>query len=232
MENFQFIDLIVLAMIAGFIVLRLFSVLGRRTGHEPQRDGSAPQSFPRRPGEPAQDQAADNVVRIPMPRRAREADIEPAYQGTPLEPGLVKLKIADPSFSPDGFLSGATSAFEMVVGAYAKKDTDTLKPLLSPDVYSQFSSAIQEREDRGETLETEIILLKPAKIEAIDVQNGRAQIDVRFQSEQVNIVKNAKGEVVEGDKDRVESVTDVWTFARDANSRDPNWVLVATRSVE
>ena len=231
MENFQFIDLIVLAMIAGFIVLRLFSVLGRRTGHEPQRD-SQPQSVPRRPGEPAPEQTTDNVVRIPMPRRAREADIEPAYQGTPLEAGLVKLKMADPGFSPDRFLSGATSAFEMIVNAFAKKDTDTLRPLLSPDVYSQFSSAIQEREERGETLETELVLLKPAKIEALDVQNGRAQIDVRFQSEQVNVVKNAQGEIVEGDKDRVESVTDIWTFAREINARDPNWTLVATRSVE
>lgn len=231
MENFQFIDLIVLAMIAGFIVLRLFSVLGRRTGHEPQRDGGTPQGFPRR-GDPAADQSSDNVVRIPMPRRTREPDIEPAYQGTPLEAGMVKLKAADPSFSAERFLSGATSAFEMIVGAYAKKDTDTLRPLLSPEVYSRFSAAIQEREERGETLETELVLLKPAKFETIDVQNGRAQIDVRFQSEQVNITKNAQGEIVEGDKDRVESVTDIWTFAREVSSRDPNWVLVATRSVE
>lgn len=232
MENFQFIDLIILAMIAGFIVLRLFSVLGRRTGHEPQRDGAPPQGFPRRAGEPAPEPASDNVVRIPMPRRARDPDIEPAYQGAPLEAGMVTLKAADPAFSAERFLSGATSAFEMIVAAYAKKDTDTLRPLLSPDVYSRFSSAIQEREERGETLETELVLLKPAKIEALDVQNGRAQIDVRFQSEQVNITKNAQGEVVEGDKDRVESVTDIWTFARDLSSRDPNWALVATRSVE
>lgn len=236
MESFQFIDLIVLAMIAGFIVLRLFSVLGRRTGHEPGhepgrepgRDGPAPRPL----GEGPAGATADNVVRIPTPRPRRGADIEAAFQGTPHEAGLVKIKTADPSFAVDQFLSGASTAFEMVVNAYAKKDTDTLKPLLSADVYSRFATAIQEREDRGETLETEIVVMKPPKIDLIEVDEGRAQVAVRFQSEQVNSVRNAQGEIVEGDKDHVDSVTDIWTFARDLNSRDPNWTLVATRSVE
>jgi predicted lipid-binding transport protein (Tim44 family) len=231
MESFQFIDLIVLAMIAGFILLRLFSVLGRRTGHEPGSDPAASR-FPRPGGDAPVEAGAENVVRIPMPRPRRGADIEPAYQGTPLEAGLVKLKAADPSFMVARFLSGAASAFELIVGAFAKKDTDTLKPLLSAEVYGQFASAIQEREDRGETLETEIVVLKPAKIESIEVENNRAQISVRFSSEQVNVVRNAQGAIIEGDKDHVQSVTDIWTFARDLASRDPNWALVATRSVE
>lgn len=230
MENFQFIDLIVLAMVAGFIVLRLFSVLGRRTGHEPGRDGPAPR--PRPIGDGPADRASDNVVRIPMPRPRRGADIEPAYQGTPYEAGLVKIKAADPSFAVDQFLSGASSAFEMIVQAYAKKDTDTLKPLLSAEVYSGFAAAIQEREERGETLETELVVMKPAKLKSIEVDGPRAQIAVRFQTEQVNTIRNAQGEIVEGDKDHVDSVTDIWTFARDLNSRDPNWTLTATRSVD
>ncbi|MHB1206283.1 MAG: Tim44/TimA family putative adaptor protein [Rhodospirillaceae bacterium] len=228
MEGFQFIDIIILAMAAGFIVLRLRSVLGRRTGHEPpQTPPQAGEAFGRSP---------DNVVPMPVPaaRRGREGamDIEPAYQGTPMEAGLVQLKMADPSFSVARFLEGAAKAFEMIVAAYAKHDTDTLKPLLSADVYAGFASSIQDREERGETTETELVVLKPPKLESAEVVDGRATVAVRFQSEQVNVVRDKSGAVIEGSRDHVESVTDVWTFARDIASRDPNWILVATRSVE
>lgn len=235
MEAFQFIDIIILAMAAGFIILRLRSVLGRRTGHEPTppdaRDPhapTAPEPFSRNP---------DNVVPLPVPplRRSRETilqDIEPAYQGTPLESGLVQIKMADPHFSATVFLQGAAKAFEMIVAAYAKHDTDTLKPLLSADVYARFATSIQEREERGETMETELVVLKPPRLESVDVTDNRASVGVRFQSEQVNIVKDKAGAVIEGDREHVDSVTDVWTFARDLSSADPNWMLVATRSIE
>lgn len=227
MEGFQFIDVIILAMAAGFIVLRLRSVLGRRTGHEPT-DPRAEEPYPRNP---------DNVVPLPIPpaRRSREAvlnDIEPVYQGTPHEPGLVQIKMADPAFSASSFLEGAAKAFEMIVAAYARHDTDTLKPLLSPDVYARFAAAIQDREERGETMETELVVLKPAKLEGVEVRDGSAYIDVRFQSEQVNIVKDKSGAVIEGDREHVDSVTDIWTFAHELGAADPNWVLVATRSVD
>lgn len=233
MEGFQFIDIIILAMVAGFIVLRLRSVLGRRTGHEPTRDprpDARPEDgFVRGPAD-----AADNVVTLPHPsqRRGGTLDIEPAYLGTPLEAGLVQIKMADPSFSVARFLEGAAKAFEMIVAAYARNDTDTLKPLLSSEVYAQFANAIQDREERGETMETELVVLKPPKAEAITVEGTRASIEVRFQSEQVNVIKDRAGEIIEGDREHVDSVTDIWTFSRDLSSRDPNWVLVSTRSVE
>jgi predicted lipid-binding transport protein (Tim44 family) len=243
MEGFQFIDIIILAMAAGFIVLRLRSVLGRRTGHEPpQTPPQANDAFGRSPdGRPTTDRAApdratpDNVVPMPAPvRRGREGalDIEPAYQGTPMEAGLVQLKMADPNFSVARFLEGAAKAFEMIVAAYAKHDTDTLKPLLSADVYAGFASSIQDREERGETSETELVVLKPPKLESAEVTDGRAVVAVRFQSEQVNVTRDKTGAVIEGSRDHVESVTDVWTFTHDLTSRDPNWILVATRSVE
>lgn len=230
MEGFQFIDIIILAMVAGFIVLRLRSVLGRRTGHEPQRDG--------RPGEAFGRSQSPDVVPLPAQagRRGREGgqqlDIEPAYQGTPLEAGLVQIKMADPTFNVGPFLEGAAKAFELIVAAYARNDTDSLKPLLSADVYARFAAAIQEREERGETMETELVVLKPPKVERIEVDGSHALIDVRFQSEQVNLVKDRDGKIIDGDREHVDSVTDVWTFRRDLSSRDPNWVLIATRSVE
>jgi predicted lipid-binding transport protein (Tim44 family) len=230
MEGFQFIDIIILAMAAGFIVLRLRSVLGRRTGHEP------PQTPPQTGDAAFGRTSPDNVVPLPVPpaRRGREGalDIEPAYQGTPMEAGLVQLKMSDPAFSVARFLEGAAKAFELIVAAYAKHDTDTLKPLLSADVYAGFASSIQDREERGETSETELVVLKPPKLESAEVVDGRAMVAVRFQSEQVNVIRDKAGEVIEGSRDHVESVTDVWTFGRDMASRDPNWVLVATRSVE
>lgn len=230
MEGFQFIDIIILAMVAGFIVLRLRSVLGRRTGHDPRApaDGAKPDAFDR-----GQDRTTDNVVALPGARRGREAaDIEPAYLGTPLEPGLVQIKIADPSFSAARFLEGAAKAFEIIVTAFAHHDTDTLKPLLSPEVFSRFATAIQDREERGETMETELVVLKPPKLESAEMHGDRAIVAVRFQSEQVNTVKDKDGKVIEGDRDQVESVTDIWTFARDSASSDPNWLLISTSSVE
>jgi predicted lipid-binding transport protein (Tim44 family) len=231
MEGFQFIDIIILAMVAGFIVLRLRSVLGRRTGHEPTRDPRPEEGYARGAAD-----SSDNVVTLP-PTGARRrdvgaTDIEAAYQGTPLEAGLVQIKMADPHFAMGRFLEGAAKAFEMIVAAYARNDTDTLKPLLSSDVYAQFATAIQEREERGETMETELVVLKPPKAESISVDGSRVSIDVRFQSEQVNVIKNRSGEVIDGDREHVDSVTDIWTFTRDLASRDPNWVLVATRSIE
>jgi predicted lipid-binding transport protein (Tim44 family) len=229
MEGFQFIDIIILAMAAGFVILRLRSVLGRRTGHEPD---------PRNPRDDAGgfDRTSDNVVTLPTNgRRTREAatlDVEPAYQGTPLEAGLVQIKMADSAFSTSAFLEGAAKAFEMIVMAYAKHDTDTLKPLLSADVYARFAAAIQEREERGETMETELVVLKPPRLDQVDVRDTIATLDVRFQSEQVNVVKDKSGTVIDGDREHVDSVTDIWSFSRDLSSSDPNWILVSTRSVD
>jgi predicted lipid-binding transport protein (Tim44 family) len=230
MEGFQFIDIILLAMVAGFIILRLRNVLGRRTGHEPGRDGPAPVP---RAGSPA----SDNVINLPTglgrrPGGPQSVDIDPAYQGTPLEAGMVQVKMADPSFSADGFLQGSAKAFEMIVAAYAKNDLDTLRALLSPEVYSQFAGAIQEREQRGETLSSELVVLKPPRMDSIEMRGSAAHVSVMFQSEQTNVIKNKAGDVIEGSPDHVESVTDIWTFSRDTQSRDPNWMLVATRSVE
>ena len=226
MESFQFIDIIFLAMVAGFIILRLRSVLGRRTGHEPPRKTRTKQSPQRK---------ADNVVSMPPPRGERDEmvlDTESAYQGTALESGLRQVRAADPSFEAAGFLAGAAKAFEMIVAAFAKNELNTLKPLLSPEVYSQFASMVQDRESRGETMETEIITTRPPTLEGIEMDNEKAIVSVRFQSEQVNVIKDQSGVVIDGDEDHIESVTDIWTFARDTSSPDPNWLLIATRSVE
>lgn len=222
MEGFQFVDVILLAMVAGFLILRLRSSLGRRTGHEQGRDGF---------------EQGDNVVNLPTPNSLDSdtpaaRDIDPAYIGTPFEEGLTQITLSDPNFSVEDFLVGAGKAFEMIVLAYADHDTDTLKPLLSDDVYSNFAAAVQDREDRDERMETELVVIKPSKLEEVTVQNRMATIAVRFESEQGNVIKDAEGEIVDGDPEDIESVTDIWTFERNLANADPNWKLVATRSVD
>ncbi len=221
MEGFQFVDIILLAMVAGFLILRLRSTLGRRTGHEQGQDNYR----------------RDNVVEL-SPRANPDSetvvvgDIDPAYIGTLFEEGLTQITLSDPNFSVEDFLGGAGKAFEMIVIAYAEHDTDTLKPLLSDEVYSNFAAAVQDREDREERMETELIVIKPIKLESVSVDGRTAKIAARFESEQVNIIKDADGQIVDGDPEHIESVTDIWTFERNLANSDPNWLLIATRSVD
>ncbi|MBF0391744.1 MAG: Tim44 domain-containing protein [Alphaproteobacteria bacterium] len=223
-DGFQFIDIVFFAMIAAFLVLRLRSVLGRRTGTERQRPEPGV-------GRPTVDRP-DNVVELPDRRRTVPEGPADAYTGTPLAAGISQVRIADPSFSPAPFLQGARGAFEMIVSAYAAGDRATLRPLLANDVMANFEAAIDAREQAGEKLETELVSIKSADLDEVVMEGRTARVTVKLVSEQVNVVRDADGKVVDGDPTRMAEVTDLWTFARDTGSRDPNWVLVATRSPE
>lgn len=217
-----FFDIILFAMIAGFLILRLRSVLGRRTGHERQRPD--PYAATGRGG-------SDNVLDFPGRGPDDAPDGDNADQ-TPVGAGLTRIRIADPSFSPEQFLGGARSAFEMIVGAYAAGDTDTLRPLLDDAVFDNFKGAIDARRAAGEELQTEIVALKSADIVAAGMEDTVASVTVKFVSDQVNVVRDAEGNVVEGNPDYISTIVDIWTFARDTQSSDPNWLLVETRSPE
>ncbi|CCG09144.1 Tim44/TimA family putative adaptor protein [Pararhodospirillum photometricum] len=216
-DGLQYIDIIFIAMVAAFLVLRLRSVLGRRTGDERKRPN------PLTPGE----DVGDNVVALPGRAPLQAAGTPGSVAG-----GLARLRLADPSFSPDAFLQGARSAFQMILMAYAKGDRDTLKPLLSPEVFRNFSGAIEAREKAGETMETDLLSFKDVDFTAVDVRDRDAYISVRFVTEQVNTVRDPADAVVEGNPNHIEVVTDVWTFCRTIGSADPNWELVATQVPE
>lgn len=229
-DGIQFFDIILLAMIAGFVILRLRSVLGRRTGNEqPPKD-----AFGRR--DRRAEKVDDKVVELPDRRSADRAAADPAVQAaakpaeTTLEAGITQIQVADRNFDPDQFANGARAAFETIVEAFAKGDTGTLRSLLSNEVLERFKAAIAEREAAGRVLETTVVGIKSSElIEAY--MNGRtAFATVSFVSEQINVTRDAEGNVVEGDDNRVTDVTDIWTFARNTRSRDPNWTLVETRS--
>lgn len=224
---------IVFLAVAVFIFLRLRSVLGQRTGRE------------RPPYDPfsraTKDAAKDNVVSLPgRPVEAAPAAAEPvapadrwkgvAETGSSIAAGLDAIAAADPEFDPTHFIAGARAAYEMVVTAYAEGDRRTLQNLLSRDVYENFDAAITEREKRGEKAETRFVSLDTAEIVGAEVRGKSAQVTVRFVSQLISVTRDKSGAVIDGNPEKVTEVTDVWTFARDIASRDPNWKLIATEA--
>jgi predicted lipid-binding transport protein (Tim44 family) len=212
----------------------LRSVLGRRTGdEETRRRRNEERAGLGRQGSPAEERG--NVIdlpgRGPAPDTGAELDLG-AYEGTPQEAGIRAVNARDPSFEPNGFLTGARAAFEMIVEAYAKGDKETLQPLLADEVYQGFAGAIDQRIAAGETMETRILGITKLEIREAAMRGNDAQVTVLFQSEQLNMVLDADGNVVDGDEKHPTDVTDVWTFARDVTSPDPNWKLVATTAPE
>jgi predicted lipid-binding transport protein (Tim44 family) len=224
-SGFAFFDIVFFAMVAAFLILRLRSVLGRRTGNEnPERWTT------RKPAPTARGEASDNVARLPdRTRPAGEAGpVIDLPANSPAETGLTQIKVADPSFDARGFVEGARGAFEMIVGAYAQGDTATLRPLLADDVYENFATAIRGRQQAKQTHETTLVGIKSADIVEARMDGRTALVTVKFISDQINVTRDANGAVTEGDPQQIATVTDVWTFAHNTRSRDPNWLLVAT----
>jgi len=153
-----------------------------------------------------------------------------ADAGSPLAIGLDAVAGTDPEFDAKHFITGARAAYEMIVNAYAEGDRRTLKNLLSREVYDGFEAAIVEREKRGDVVESRFVSIDNATITAAELRGRSAQLTVRFQSKLVSVTRDKAGEVIDGSADKVTDVTDVWTFARDLSSRDPNWKLVATEA--
>jgi len=239
MNGFVDIYTIIFLVLAIVIFFRLRSVLGRRTGSE--RPPFDPYSRREAPPTASGD---DKVISLP-PRRPVEADaagpIAPAAEaqiktlapeGTSLNEALRSIASADRSFDPDGFLAGAKSAYEMIVTAFAEGDRKMLKQLLSREVYDGFVAAITERETRQETIEFRFVGIDKAEITDAALKGGSAQITVRFLSKLISATHDKNGNVIDGDPVHVGDVTDIWTFSRDVTSRDPNWKLIATESVE
>jgi predicted lipid-binding transport protein (Tim44 family) len=234
-DVFDIYTIIFLAL-AVFIFLRLRSVLGQRTGRE------RPPYDPYSARDAVRTAANEKVVSLP-PRTAEpapppaEAGAPPsdrwkgiAEAGSPIAAGLDAITAADHEFDPQHFLTGARAAYEMIVGAFAEGDRRSLKNLLSRDVYDGFETAISEREKRSETVETRFVSIDQADIVGAELRGRSAQVTVRFVSKLVSATRNKSGAVIDGNAEGVTDVTDVWTFARDISSRDPNWKLVATEA--
>ena len=149
-----------------------------------------------------------------------------------LNKGMRAIKDADPSFEPKSFVDGAKMAYEMIVMAYADGDRKTLKTLLSREVFDGFVAAISEREGRSEKIQSSFVGIDKADIVSAEMKGGEAHVTLRIVSELISATRNNAGEVIDGDPETVAEVKDVWTFARDTRSKDPNWKLVATEEEE
>jgi predicted lipid-binding transport protein (Tim44 family) len=213
-------DIILFALVAVFLVLRLRSVLGRRTGNERRRAPLLRQSEPT--GEKVVAFGQRNRTPPPAPTSAAPPDAVAA--------GLAQIREADTGFDPSAFLEGARAAFEMIVAAFAAGDKAQLRPLLSDEVYAPFVGAIDERNAARETLETRITQIKSLDIVEAGLDGRMARVNVKLVSDQLNVLRAHDGSVVDGDPEHPTEKTDFWTFARDTRSSDPNWVLVATAS--
>jgi predicted lipid-binding transport protein (Tim44 family) len=216
----HYFDIILFAMIAVFLALRLRSVLGRRTGNERRRQSMIRQA----------DSTGDKV--ITLPQRGNAAAPAPATEppADAVAAGLERIRDADAGFDPEQFLQGARGAFEIIVAAFAAGDKAKLRPLLSDEVYTPFCAAIDERNAARETLETRILALKRHDIVEADLVGQMARITVKLVSDQINVVRAHDGSIVDGDPDKAIEKTDFWSFARDTRAADPNWLLVATDS--
>jgi len=216
-DSLHFLDIIFFAMVAAFLVFRLRGVLGKRTGNErppPQRPVPAPKPGEARP--------VDNVIDI---TNARKPGAETAAGFGNV--GLGAIRAADRNFDPEAFLDGARAAFGMIVAAYAADDTRTLRPLLSDEVYRNFSGAIEARNRVGQRLETEVRGVA-AEVIGAGLDGTVAYVTLRFTSSQINVLRDIDDKVIEGEPGNAVEIIDEWTFRRDTRSPDPNWQLVAT----
>lgn len=236
-EDFELLRILIFAAIAAFLVMRLRSVLGRRTGEERRRTpfsgpGSTTDHSTER--ETAEARHGDNVVAMPERGRrediAGSTDLDHGEAAQSLSAGITQIRIADPGFDAGQFADGARRAFSFIVDAYAKGDTGTLRPLLSDDLYDEFSKAIRERLAAGETLETQIVDMRAADILEAKMDGRTAMVTMKFVTDQANIVRGHDGEAVDGGAEEPVEVIDIWTFARNTRSNDPNWMLVETRT--
>lgn len=219
------VDIVIIALIAGFIILRLRSVLGQNTGFDPRRDKvekteargetpvlPLPKSFPLPRNEP-------EIVRAePWPERLSDA----------VKQGLDAIRKEDPSFQLNRFLDGARGAFEMVLKAYHDADKEALRMLLSPPIAEVFIREAERNKTADERTETTLVAIENCDVIEANLNKKTAQIRLRITSEQISVVRDKDGKIIEGDPSSVERVEDEWTFERDVNARGPNWVITDT----
>ena len=207
---------VLLAMVAGFLALRLYSVLGKRSGHE----------------QPLPKPAEERVASVAMPRavettaETRELTARPFDAAT--EPGLRAIVSAEPQFDVSRFLEGAKSAYRMILEAFWRGDDAALRDLVSDDVHAAFAEAIAARQQQGQVLDNRLVSIERATIVSAAIAHGEARIAVRFDADIVAVTRDGDGNVVAGSTSDAVQTHDVWTFVRTVRASDPNWILADT----
>ena len=214
--------IVILALVALFIGLRLYSVLGERTGHEQQPILKPAESDAR---------AAPQVRQAPAPQPAPADSGDMAFVPT-AGPGVRAILAADPSFDVARFLEGAKSAYRMILEAFWKDDLETLRGHVDPHIYDAFAAAVEQRKKDGLTLDNRLVTIDQAVISEATLERGVAVITVRFEADIAAVTRNSEGQVVAGSLSDAVQTRDLWTFRRDTGSRDPNWLLIETDEEE
>lgn len=216
-------SIIILALVALFIGLRLYSVLGERTGHE--------QSLTLKPAE--QQEAAATPRAAPAP----------AVSGVPGEtsgdaflptagPGVRAILAADNSFDVARFLEGAQSAYRMILEAFWRGDLESVRQFVDPEIYATFAAAVAAREEAGHRLDNRLVAIEHSVISSASLDRSVAAVAVRFEADIAAVTRDGAGEVIAGSLSDAVQTRDKWTFRRDLASRDPNWILVETDEEE
>lgn len=205
---------VLLAMIAAFLAMRLYMVLGKRTGHE--------QALPPKP-------AADRVPAAALPRTV-DAVADSAARATDgkADAGLRAIAAASPGFDVAEFLDGAKQAYRMILEAYWKGDEETLAWLAERDVADAFGDAIKARGEAGHVLDNRLVTIDGASIESAGVVSGVARIAVRFDADIASVTRDKEGQVISGSLTDATETHEIWTFARTLKNDDPNWKLAET----
>jgi predicted lipid-binding transport protein (Tim44 family) len=213
--NSSLLSLLVLAGIAIFLILRLRSVLGTRTGFE--KPPATPGTRARRDFEVIEGGPDDDII-------------DHVEDGSESAKALAAMKMAEPGFRVGEFLGGARQAYEMILMAFERGDVDGLRPFLALDVLETFEHVIDQRNEQGLMIEAEFVGVREVTLQnaTFDRASKLGEITVRFVGELTSVVRNAEGEIIEGDSSSIKRQRDVWTFARTMGSDDPNWALVAT----
>jgi predicted lipid-binding transport protein (Tim44 family) len=228
-NGFQFLDIILFAMIAAFLILRLRSVLGRHKDSGESQKNNERESFSENS---PKNNANENIISLSSAKPITENGEETASSATELEAGISKIQSVTNDFDPNEFLTGAQAAFEMIIQGFADGNTDILKTLLNDEVYNNFLVAIRSREAENQSLENTLIRIASCEIIEASLEDTFANITIKLVSEQINITVDQDGSVVAGDRDKTSTITDIWTFARDMGLEGPNWMLIATRSLD
>ena len=213
--------IVILALVALFIGLRLYAVLGERTGHEQpilkpaDPEARLDQPVPSAPREAAKPNDGGELAYLPL-----------------AGPGVRALLAADPGFDVGRFLEGAGAAYRMILESFWKGDLDTINPHVAPHVFESFAAAVEQRTKDGHTLDNRLVALEPPVIVEAAVENDVAIVTVRFEADIAAVTRNAEGEVVAGSMSDAVQTRDRWTFRRDVGARDPNWLLIETDEEE
>ena len=220
MNNIPYIDILILAMVAVFIINRLRNTLGKKTGNE----HDIANKFTRGKSD-VKESSPDKVSKANADQTNMKKSKQVFHENQGISNELSKIHKIDPSFAVDEFIEGAKKAFEFIINKYSDENIKPLKNLLSADIFKMFDKQINSRAKKNENLDVNIIGIKEAKIENVSIKSSVASIKVKFSSEQVQVIKNDKGKIISGDGNQILSIVESWFFSKDLKRKDPNWIL-------